>query len=106
MSYFDRFAARGANVFEKKTGMSGRKNSIASVVVGRHGFGRLLVGERDAERLALQTKTLSESLAQTEGWSPPHLKARALLQTHCYCPRIRGFVFGACLEKQCHFPIY
>ncbi|PPK46816.1 FAD/FMN-containing dehydrogenase [Trinickia symbiotica] len=56
--------------------------SCASVF--RDEMPNLLATDRDAERLARQTLTLSELLAQTDGWSPPRLEARALLQSHCH----------------------
>lgn len=56
--------------------------SCASVF--RDEMPNLLAGDRDAERLASQTKTLAELLGETAGWSPPRLAAQALLQSHCH----------------------
>jgi FAD/FMN-containing dehydrogenase/Fe-S oxidoreductase len=44
----------------------------------------LLAGDPDAERLALQAKTLSELLLATPNWQPPQLSRKALVQTHCH----------------------
>lgn len=44
----------------------------------------LLPDDEDAQRLAHQTKTISELLTASPGWNPPHLAAKALLQTHCH----------------------
>jgi Fe-S oxidoreductase len=44
----------------------------------------LLAGDPDAEKLARQTKTLSELLSETPGWSPPKLDRKALLHIHCH----------------------
>jgi Fe-S oxidoreductase len=44
----------------------------------------LLAGNPDAERLAKQSKTLSELLLATSGWSPPRLSGRAVVHTHCH----------------------
>jgi FAD/FMN-containing dehydrogenase/Fe-S oxidoreductase len=44
----------------------------------------LLADDEDAQRLAAQTKTLSELLLATAGWRPPRLERKALLHTHCH----------------------
>jgi FAD/FMN-containing dehydrogenase/Fe-S oxidoreductase len=44
----------------------------------------LLPDDEDAQRLACQTKTMSELLTTTPGWTAPRLAARALVQTHCH----------------------
>jgi Fe-S oxidoreductase len=40
--------------------------------------------DEDAQRLAHQTKTLSELLMDTAGWTPPKLNAKALVHMHCH----------------------
>jgi Fe-S oxidoreductase len=54
------------------------------VSVFRDEMTNLLAGDPDAERLARQTKTLSELLTETPGWSPPKLERKALLHMHCH----------------------
>jgi hypothetical protein len=44
----------------------------------------LLAGDADAERLAMQTKTLCELLVEPPGWRPPKFEGKALLQLHCH----------------------
>ena len=44
----------------------------------------LMPGDPDAQRLALQSKTLGDLLAETSGWTPPKLQRKALLHTHCH----------------------
>ena len=44
----------------------------------------LLPEDEDAQRLAAQSKTLSELLLVTPGWRPPRLAAKVLVQTHCH----------------------
>jgi Fe-S oxidoreductase len=44
----------------------------------------LMPGDADAQRLALQSKTLSELLAETPGWVPPTLHRKAVLHMHCH----------------------
>ncbi len=44
----------------------------------------LLPHDQDAQRLARQAKTLSELLMATDGWKPPKLERKALLQMHCH----------------------
>ncbi|HET9147204.1 MAG TPA: FAD-linked oxidase C-terminal domain-containing protein [Acetobacteraceae bacterium] len=44
----------------------------------------ILADDEDAQRLKRLVKTLPELLAETEGWAPPPLKRRAILQTHCH----------------------
>ncbi|MBO0738053.1 MAG: FAD-binding protein [Alphaproteobacteria bacterium] len=44
----------------------------------------LLPDDEDAQRLACQTKTISELLMKTSDWRPPKLAAKALVQTHCH----------------------
>jgi Fe-S oxidoreductase len=54
------------------------------VSVFRDEMTNLLAGDPDAERLARQTKTLSELLSEAPGWSPPKLARKALLHMHCH----------------------
>jgi FAD/FMN-containing dehydrogenase/Fe-S oxidoreductase len=51
----------------------------------------LLVGDRDMQRLVAQTVTLAELLGATEGWSPPLVGGRAVVQTHCHQHAVLGF---------------
>ncbi|HEU0242402.1 MAG TPA: heterodisulfide reductase-related iron-sulfur binding cluster, partial [Candidatus Limnocylindrales bacterium] len=51
----------------------------------------LLHGDNDARRLAAQTKTLGEFLATRDGYRPPHLDGRALVQGHCHDKSVLGF---------------
>jgi Fe-S oxidoreductase len=44
----------------------------------------MLPDDEDAQRLACQTKTISELLVATPGWKAPRLTAKALAQTHCH----------------------
>lgn len=44
----------------------------------------MLPDDEDAQRLACQSKTLSELLMATPGWKPPKLAAKALVQAHCH----------------------
>ncbi|MBV8936224.1 MAG: FAD-binding oxidoreductase [Alphaproteobacteria bacterium] len=44
----------------------------------------LLADDEDAQRLAGQTKTVSELLLATPRWQAPHLGMKALVQTHCH----------------------
>ena len=44
----------------------------------------VLPDDEDAQRLACQSKTLSELLLATPGWKPSKLAAKALVQTHCH----------------------
>ena len=44
----------------------------------------LLADDEDAQRLACQSKTVSELLLATPRWKPPKLAAKALVQTHCH----------------------
>ncbi len=44
----------------------------------------MLPDDEDAQRLACQSKTLSELLLATPGWKPPKLAAKALVQAHCH----------------------
>jgi Fe-S oxidoreductase len=44
----------------------------------------MLPDDDDAQRLACQTKTISELLLTTSGWKAPRLTAKALVQTHCH----------------------
>jgi FAD/FMN-containing dehydrogenase/Fe-S oxidoreductase len=44
----------------------------------------MLPDDEDAQRLACQSKTLSELLLATPGWKPPKLMAKVLAQTHCH----------------------
>ncbi len=54
------------------------------VSVFRDELCNLLSDDEDAQRLACQTKTISELLAVTPGWQAPRLAAKALVQTHCH----------------------
>jgi FAD/FMN-containing dehydrogenase/Fe-S oxidoreductase len=40
--------------------------------------------DEDARRIAQQTKTLSELLMATDGWTPPKLERKALVHMHCH----------------------
>ena len=44
----------------------------------------MLPDDEDAQRLACQSKTLSELLLATPDWKPPKLAAKALVQMHCH----------------------
>ncbi|MGH7090815.1 MAG: (Fe-S)-binding protein, partial [Stellaceae bacterium] len=44
----------------------------------------LMPEDEDAQRLAKQTKLLSEFLLAQEAWRPPHVPIRALLHEHCH----------------------
>jgi Fe-S oxidoreductase len=44
----------------------------------------MLPDDEDAQRLAWQTKTISELLLTTSGWKAPRLTTKALVQTHCH----------------------
>ncbi|MBN9560180.1 MAG: FAD-binding protein [Alphaproteobacteria bacterium] len=54
------------------------------VSVFRDEMPNLLTDNEDAQRLALQTKTLSELLMATPGWTPPPLERKALVHVHCH----------------------
>ncbi len=51
----------------------------------------LLPGDPDVELLAESTVTLSELLDRTEGWHPPKIGRRALVQPHCHQHAVLGF---------------
>jgi Fe-S oxidoreductase len=52
----------------------------------------LLPHDEDAQRLAKQTRTLAEFLAQrAPEWQPPRLAAKALAQVHCHQEAVIGF---------------
>jgi FAD/FMN-containing dehydrogenase/Fe-S oxidoreductase len=52
--------------------------------VFRDELGNLFPGDPDAQRLAAQSKTLCELLTERQGWRPPPLAAKALVQVHCH----------------------
>ena len=54
------------------------------VSVFRDEMRNLFPDDEDAQRLACQTRTLSEQLAATQDWDPPRLAAKALVQVHCH----------------------
>lgn len=66
------------------------------VSVFRDEMTNLLADDPDAQSLARQTMTLSELLAETQGWAPPVLRRKALLHMHCH----HKAVLGAELEQQ------
>jgi Fe-S oxidoreductase len=51
----------------------------------------LLHGDNDARRLAAQTKTLGEFLANRDGYKPPHLEGQVLVHGHCHDKSVLGF---------------
>lgn len=51
----------------------------------------LLPGDPDVELLANSTVTLAELLDRTEGWHPPAINRRALVQPHCHQHAVLGF---------------
>lgn len=62
--------------------MVGLEPSCVSVF--RDELVNLMPDDPDAQRLARQTKTLSELLNETPGWVPPQLPRKALLHMHCH----------------------
>ncbi len=60
------------------------------VSVFREEMPNLLAGDADAERLAKQSRTLCELLAETPHWRPPTLKRRAVLHMHCHTKSVLG----------------
>jgi Fe-S oxidoreductase len=44
----------------------------------------MLADDEDAQRLARQSRTISELLLATPGGKAPQLKAKALVQSHCH----------------------
>jgi Fe-S oxidoreductase len=44
----------------------------------------MLADDEDAQRLARQSRTISELLLATPGWKAPQLRAKALVQSHCH----------------------
>jgi Fe-S oxidoreductase len=62
------------------------------VAVFRDELGELYPHDEDARRLKGQTFMLSEFLdRQLEGYRPPRLAAKALVQTHCHHHAVMGF---------------
>ncbi|WP_269048538.1 (Fe-S)-binding protein [Paenarthrobacter sp. Z7-10] len=60
----------------------------------------LFLSDPDVQRLRQQTVTLAEVLTQhTEGWQPPPLARRALIQTHCHQHAVMGFSADLSLMK-------
>jgi FAD/FMN-containing dehydrogenase/Fe-S oxidoreductase len=51
----------------------------------------LLPGDDDVALLAESTVTLSELLDRTQGWRPPAINRRALVQPHCHQHAVLGF---------------
>jgi Fe-S oxidoreductase len=50
----------------------------------------LLAGDRRMERLRAATRTLAEVLDDAEGWTPPRMGRRAIVQTHCHQHAVLG----------------
>ncbi|MGK4585191.1 FAD-binding and (Fe-S)-binding domain-containing protein [Kitasatospora sp. HPMI-4] len=52
----------------------------------------LLAGDQDIARLAAQTRTFAEHLANhaPQGWRPPHTSRAATVQTHCHQHAVLG----------------
>jgi FAD/FMN-containing dehydrogenase/Fe-S oxidoreductase len=61
----------------------------------------LFSDDKDVERLARQTVTLSELLLR-RGWQPPELARGALVQTHCHQHAVLGADPDAELMKRAH----
>ncbi|HWF69060.1 MAG TPA: FAD-linked oxidase C-terminal domain-containing protein [Mycobacterium sp.] len=60
--------------------------------VFRSDLPELLFGDEDAHRLAKQTYTLGEVLAdKAPDWQPPHIDADAVVQQHCHQHAILGY---------------
>lgn len=60
--------------------------------VFRSDLPELLHGDEDAHRLAEQTRTLAELLAErAPEWQPPRLDSHAVVQPHCHHHAILGF---------------
>jgi FAD/FMN-containing dehydrogenase/Fe-S oxidoreductase len=60
--------------------------------VFRSDLPELLYGDEDAHRLAKQTYTLGEVLAdKAPDWQPPHIDAEAVVQQHCHQHAILGY---------------
>jgi FAD/FMN-containing dehydrogenase/Fe-S oxidoreductase len=60
--------------------------------VFRSDLPELLYGDEDAHRLAKQTYTLGEVLAdKAPDWQPPHIDADAVVQQHCHQHAILGY---------------
>jgi FAD/FMN-containing dehydrogenase/Fe-S oxidoreductase len=52
----------------------------------------LFPGDRDVQRLRDQTLTLAELLRRhSDGWHPPRIHGRAVVQTHCHQHAVLGF---------------
>src|SRR5699024_1655505 len=53
----------------------------------------MLPDDKLVERLAGQTRTLAEFLLEQapDGWEPPQVRHRALVQTHCHQHAVMGF---------------
>ncbi len=62
----------------------------------------MLPDDKDVERLAGQTHTLAEFLHRhaPDGWQPPQLHRRALVQQHCHQHAIMGFDADAELMRR------
>jgi len=54
------------------------------VSVFRDELRNLMPGDEDAQRLAKQTRLLSEFLMQDSDWKPPQLKRKVLVHMHCH----------------------
>jgi len=62
----------------------------------------LLAGDEDVRRLAMQTVTLAELLAQrAPDWQSPPVNRRAIVQTHCHQHAIMGFDADRALLERC-----
>jgi Fe-S oxidoreductase len=60
--------------------------------VFRSDLPELLFGDEDAHRLAKQTRTLGELLAErAPDWEPPRIDAHAVVQQHCHQHAILGY---------------
>ncbi|OBI19668.1 dimethylmenaquinone methyltransferase [Mycobacterium sp. E2327] len=60
--------------------------------VFRSDLPELLFGDEDAHRLAKQTRTLGELLAEkAPDWEPPQIGAHAVVQQHCHQHAILGY---------------
>jgi Fe-S oxidoreductase len=60
------------------------------VAVFRDELTKMLPNDEDAKRLAKQTFHFAEFLAAQEGYEPPRLERRVLLQTHCHAAATNG----------------
>ncbi|HET7645533.1 MAG TPA: FAD-binding and (Fe-S)-binding domain-containing protein [Candidatus Limnocylindria bacterium] len=61
------------------------------VSVFRDELVNLFPNRTDARRLSKQTFVLSEFLQRVDGWSPPKLEGKAIVQGHCHHRSVIGF---------------